>query len=185
MRRATLIAMTAFRFAVVVLFLVTACGNPPPPGWQQGGAPLVIDRMSWMTAGGRRINVAQDGQVTIHGHLIFSIDRAGRVYDHDNEPVALLLPDGTLEGSGGTELGHVGVTNAAPPRASYAWLTVLPDGQVLHFAPDGTRTPGGYWRGCDGPQHRACTLVSHLLSLHRIAVKHRYRSYKYPNDNLE
>jgi hypothetical protein len=163
--------MQALRFGLpIAALLLAACENTPPPGWAKGGAALVIKDMSWKTGDGRDVAVAADGKVTADGDLLLSIDRAGRVYDEDNEPVALLLPDGTVEGSDGAHLGQVGVTNAAPPGGGNAWLAVLPDGHVLHFESDGERTSDGVWRGCEGPQHRTCTFVSHLFTLHRVAA---------------
>lgn len=155
----------------VAALLVAGCENPPPPGWAKGGAPLVITAMSWKTGDGRDVDVTADGKVRIDGDLLVTIDRAGRIYDDDNEPIALLLPDGTVLGSENMHLGQVGVTNAAPPGGGNAWLAVLPDGHVMHFESDGERTTDGVWRGCDGPQHRTCTLVSHLVTLHRVAAE--------------
>jgi hypothetical protein len=83
----------------VAVLLVSACADPPPAGWAKGGAPLVIKQMSWKTGAGEEVVVTEDGKVTSDGDHIFTIDRAGRVYDDDKEPVALLLPDGTVEGS--------------------------------------------------------------------------------------
>jgi len=161
-------ALGCWLAAVAVLAL--GCENSPPPGWAKGGAPLVIKAMSWKTGDGRDVAITEDGKVTIDGDSLVTIDRAGRIYDDDNEPVALLLPDGTVEGEEGSHLGQVGVTNAAPPGGGNAWLAVMPDGHVVHFESDGERTDDGVWRGCNGPQHRTCTLVSHLVTLHRVAV---------------
>lgn len=157
----------------IAVLLLAACENPPPAGWAKGGAPLVIKPMSWKTGAGEDVAVTEDGKVTTDGDLIFTIDRAGRVYDEEKEPLALLLPDGTIEGSEQTHLGQIGVTNAAPPGGGNAWLAVLPDGHVVHFDQDGERSADGVWRGCDGPQHRTCTLVSHLYTLHRVAAASR------------
>jgi hypothetical protein len=162
---------------LLAAMLVGACQNTPPPGWAKGGAPLVIKAMSWKTGDGRDVAVDAEGKVIADGDLLFSLDRAGRVYDEDNEPVALLLPDGTVVGSEGTNLGQIGVTNAAPPGGGNAWLAVLPDGHVLHFESDGERTSDGLWKGCDGPQHRTCTLVSHLITLHRVASASQNNMY--------
>ena len=46
-----------------------------------------------------------------------------------------------------------------------AWLAVVPNGQVIYFDDDGTRSAGGLWTGCEGPAHRTCTLVTHLIAL--------------------
>jgi hypothetical protein len=163
--------MRALRYGLpVAVLLLVGCENPPPPNWAKGGAPLVIKQMTWKTGDGRNVVVTADGKITSDGDLIYTLDRAGRVYDEDKEPIALLLPDGTVQGSENVHLGQVGVTNAAPPGGGNAWLAVLPDGHVLHFEEDGERTSDGLWRGCDGPQHRTCTFVSHLFTLHRIAA---------------
>jgi hypothetical protein len=41
----------------------------------------------------------------------------------------------------------------------------MPNGQVVYFDDDGSRSIGGVWRGCQGPGLRACTLVTHLVIL--------------------
>ena len=61
------------------------------------------------------------------------------------------------------------VPNAAPPGGGPAWLSVLPNGEVVHFDPDGQRSSDGVWQGCNGPIMRTCTLVSHLYTLQRVA----------------
>jgi hypothetical protein len=100
------------------------------------------------------------------GEVLFAIDRVGRIVDDENDPVALLFPDGRLAGTDGM-LGRVGLNNASPPGASLAWLSLLPDGQVLFFDTDGEREPQGVWQGCDGPVRRTCTLVTHIVALQR------------------
>ncbi|MBN1612807.1 MAG: hypothetical protein JW940_39660 [Polyangiaceae bacterium] len=144
---------------------LSACAPQTPPHWAQGGAPLVIAAARW-DLGDETVQILPNGQVVRDGDVLFAVDRVGRVVDEDNDPVALLLPDGRLAGSDGM-LGHVGLNNASPPGASTAWLSLLPNGQVLFFDRDGDREPQGVWRGCQGPVRRTCTLVTHVLALQR------------------
>jgi hypothetical protein len=103
--------------------------------------------------------------VLVDGDLTFVVDRVGRVANSDYEPFAVLLPEGQLVGTDHADLGRIGVSNASPPGAVEAWLAVMPDGTVTYFDSDGERLAGGAWRGCGGPVHRACTLVTQLLAL--------------------
>jgi hypothetical protein len=115
--------------------------------------------------GRTQVEVRQNGQVIEDGDLIYSIDRVGRVVDDSNEPVAILLPDGHVAGPNDRYLGRVGLSNASPPDADVAWLSVMPDGSVVRFDADGQRASDGRWSGCNGPQMRVCTLVTHLLAV--------------------
>jgi hypothetical protein len=124
----------------------------------------------WTTSDGTPIEIRADGKVLADGTLAVVIDRAGRIYDADNEPAAILLSDGNIVGTDGVNLGRIGVTNAAPPGSDAAWLAVLPDGRVVHFDPDGERSHDGAWRGCEGSKLRTCTLVTHLVTLERVAA---------------
>jgi hypothetical protein len=119
----------------------------------------------WNRGGADAVEVRPDGKVLEDGSLIFVIDRVGRVADDHYEPVAVLLPDGRVAGTDNQFLGRVGITNASPPDAGQAWLAVVPNGQVIYFADDGARSSGGTWTGCEGPAHRTCTLVTHLVAL--------------------
>jgi len=153
---------------VLAVALVAGCGPPPPPPrWAEGGAILAIPKAVWVQSDGDKVELLPDGRVLDDGDLLFVVDRVGRVVDSDYEPFALLFPDGRLAGSGGLPLGHVGMTNAAPPDRHEAWLAVMPDGNVVYFDEDGARAQGGRWSGCEGPAHRTCTLVTHL-----VAVQH-------------
>lgn len=143
---------------------LAACTSPPPPRWVEGGAPLTVTPARW-DAGDDTIEILANGQVLENGDVIFAVDRAGRIVDEDNEPVAILLPDGHLVGTERAHLGRVGVHNASPPGATVAWLALLPNGQVLFFNREGDREPQGVWQGCRGPQHRTCTLVTHVVTL--------------------
>jgi hypothetical protein len=151
------------------LFGVVACSSAPPPHWATGGAPLAIQPAAWRTASGGTVELHPDGKVFVEGSESFSLDRAGRVFDSDNEPVAILLPDGNLVGTDDVYLGRIGLANASPPGRDTAWVAVLPDGSVLRFEPDGERSSDGAWQGCAGAAHRACTLITHLVELDRAA----------------
>jgi hypothetical protein len=147
------------------IFSVAGCAAKPPPRWVEGGAQLVIAPARWDREGSDPIEIHADGKITKDGDPYLLVDRAGRVVDEDNEPVAILLPDGQLAGPDNTPLGRVGDTNASPPDRVTAWLAVMPDGTVVFFDEDGDRHRGGVWRGCAGPQHRTCTLITHVISV--------------------
>src|SRR5688572_13404502 len=146
--------MRWLRTAALTLLSLASFGCTPkePPRWAEGGAPLVIAPARWDRADDDTIEILQNGQVVEDGDPIFLVDRAGRIVDEDNEPVAILLPDGHIAGTENRLLGRVGVSNAAPPNGAAAWLAVLPNGQVMYFDEDGERSTDGAWRGCNGPQ---------------------------------
>jgi len=161
--------MRSLPAAAVAASLLVACSNTPPPHWAEGGARLVVGEALWKTGEESVVQILPDGKVTADGRLLMTVDAAGRVYDADNEPVAVVLPDGNIAGLNDSHLGRIGVSNAAPPGGGPAWLTVLPNGQVTHYEPDGERSFDGTWQGCDGPKLRTCTLVSHLYTLERVS----------------
>ena len=146
------------------LAIVSGCSSTPPPGWASGGAPLAFKSAVW-ERDDDRIEIKDNGHVLEDGDLLFVIDRVGRVVDEDYEPVALILPDGNVAGPDNQHLGRVGVTNAAPPGYAAAWLSIRPDGAVVRFDSDGEQELDGRWHGCNGPQMRTCTLVTHLLAV--------------------
>lgn len=94
------------------------------------------------------------------------IDRGGRTWDSNNDPVALLEPNGQVMGPGDKLLGSVGVLHASRAGESSAWLSVLPSGEVVQYADDGTRSPLGAWVGCHQTylSHQTCTYLSHILA---------------------
>ncbi len=136
----------------------------PPPRWEEGGAPLFIEASRW-ERDGDPIEITADGKILEDGDHIMSVDRAGRVVDEDNEPVAILLPTGQVAGPDDTALGHVGVTNASPPGSGTAWLSIMPNGTVVRFDADGDRESDGQWFGCRGPAMRTCTLITHVIAV--------------------
>ncbi|MCC6663283.1 MAG: hypothetical protein IT375_06025 [Polyangiaceae bacterium] len=149
--------------SVLVAVCALGCSANPPPRWQEGGSPLVISPARWDRPDDDSIQIHADGKVTEDGSLLFVIDRAGRVVDKDYEPLAIVLPDGHVGGPDNTLLGRIGHSNAAPPGSAAAWLAVMPNGQVVRFDEEGDRHDAGVWYGCEGPQKRTCTLVSHVL----------------------
>jgi hypothetical protein len=149
---------------VAALALLGGCTTPPPARWATGGATLALDRARWERPDAT-IDLLPDGRVLVNGDHLWTLDTAGRVYDPDRTPIAVLEPDGPLDGAGDRPLGVVGVANASPPHAASAWLTVLPAGQVILYDSDGERSAAGAWVGCRGPVQRTCTLVSHLVAL--------------------
>jgi hypothetical protein len=147
------------------------CSPKEPPRWAEGGAALAITPARWNRADDDTIEILQNGQVVEDGDPIFLVDRAGRIVDEDNEPVAILLPDGFVAGTDNRLLGRVGNSNAAPPNAAAAWIAIMPNGQVVYFDEDGERSSDGAWQGCNGPQLRTCTLITHVIALRRWAQR--------------
>lgn len=146
-----------------IALLAAGCGSKPPPMWQEGGAPLTLPAARWDRPDDDSIEIQPDGKVLEDDDLLFVVDRAGRIVDEDYEPVAILLPDGHVGGRDNQDFGRIGVANAAPPGSAAAWLAIMPDGQVVRFDEEGDRYNGGRWHGCNGPQQRTCTLVTHVL----------------------
>jgi hypothetical protein len=154
--------------AVLALAVLSqGCTPTPPARWEEGGAPLLIAPARWDRPDDDPIEILANGKVLDDGDLLFVVDRAGRVTDEDYEPVAVLLPDGHVAGTDNRLLGRVGLANAAPPGSAAAWLAILPNGQVIHFDEEGEREDAGVWHGCEGPQKRTCTLVTHVLWVQR------------------
>ena len=157
--------------ALALLSACASCAPSAPPRWAEGGAPLFIQPAHWERPDDDAVDIKANGQVLEGGHLRFVIDRVGRVTDDSYEPFALLAPDGHLLGTGDRMLGYVGVSNASPPFAEQAWLSLQPDGRVLFFEPTGERSDHGKWTGCDGPGRRACTLVTQIFALRNYRVE--------------
>ena len=166
---AILRAMRLPLVAIAGAACLVACSNTPPPHWAEGGAPLAIGAAAWKTADDVSVQLLPDGKVLVDGHHFFTVDVAGRIYDSENEAVGIVLPDGNIAGPNDVHLGRIGVSNASPPGSRSAWLSVLPNGQVTHYDPDGERSYDGSWQGCAGPKLRTCTLVSHLYTLERAS----------------
>jgi hypothetical protein len=157
-----------FPIAAVGIVLVS-CAAQPPAHWAPGGAPLDIPRARW-ERGDDTADLMPDGRVLVDGSLAFSIDRAGRVFEPDNTPIALLERDGRLIGKDDVVLGVIGVHNASLPGQAQAWLTVGDRGEVVMYDEDGERKSAGVWTGC-GRAVRTCTLVTHVIAM--ATARHR------------
>jgi hypothetical protein len=111
------------------------------------------------------IEVRPDGKVLVDNDPAFNIDGAGRVFETDGDPIAVLQPDGALVGRNQTAMGQVGLLSAAFPGSSTAWVGMGPKGEVIRYDPEGERSQDGYWQGCGGPAVLTCTLVTHMVLL--------------------
>lgn len=154
-----------FIFASVCLSGLIGCANKAPANWARGGAAIDIPRARWVVATSV-IDVFPDGRVLLNDSQQLTVDRGGRVWDSNNDPVALLEPTGNVMGPGDKLLGNVGVLHASRNDETNAWLSVLPTGEVVQYTDDGTRSPLGVWVGCHQTyqSHQTCTYLSHLLA---------------------
>lgn len=168
--RAPTMASMGLRFAPLALLapLLVACAatTTPPSRWAAGGARLDLPNARWVV-GDEIITMRPDGIVERNGEFELGLDRAGRVFDEDNEPIALLEPDGHVHGNTDADLGRVGMITASLPGSDVAWIAVLPDGQVTQFGVDGERMSLGSWVGCNVSPSAAlaCTLATHLITM--------------------
>jgi hypothetical protein len=151
--------------ASVCLSGLMGCSRAAPVNWARGGQPIEIPRARWIVATSV-IDVFPDGRVLLNDNQQMTLDRGGRAWDSNNDPVALLEPTGNVMGPGDKLLGKVGVLHASKGDEQNAWLSVLPSGEVVQYADDGTRTPLGVWVGCNQTYqtHQTCTYLSHLLA---------------------
>lgn len=154
--------------------LLPSCAPSQPPRWAEGGAQLVIAPARWERGDDDPVEIQADGKVLEGGKLRFTIDRVGRVTDDDYDAFAILLPDGHIVGTDDHALGYVGVSNATPPLSAQAWLSLLPDGRVMFFHPDGDRGTLGQWTGCNGPNRRSCTLVTQIFLVQNLRMAPMY-----------
>ena len=146
------------------LIFFVGCGPAKPPtGWQTGGTELYVPRARWIV-GDVIVDVDHEGRVLIGGKHALTIDRAGRVYDAYNQPVALLGRDGMLTGADDEPMGWVGAGEAMLPGDDHSWLQLDHTGLLLRLDNDGDSRPFGQWVGCNHPSVvQACTLVSHVV----------------------
>ncbi len=148
------------------------CSATPPPRWASGGAPMEIAPAVWHRGSGT-IFLGKDGKVTEDGDVLFVVDAAGRVYEDDGDPIAVVQPDGYLVGTDNTAMGQLGPVTAAFPGSDQAWLSIGPRGEVTRYDTDGTRSHQGYWEGCNGAVVRTCTLITQLMALREYARQPR------------
>lgn len=165
--------MRASAWAALLACSLTSCQAHPPIHWAQGGSRLDIPRAR-CSQGDGVIDVMPDGRVLGNGDHLFTIDAAGRVFDRENDPIALLEMDGRLVGKDDVDLGRVGLRNASPPGVDFAWLTLDETGTVVRFDPEGGPHPSGAWSGC-GPALRTCTLVTHVIALSQMRGRNASR----------
>lgn len=156
--------------AVRVLSLLLVCGSlscsssRPPAGWPQGGMPVQLPSARWVVMGST-VDLRPSGQVYLDGDYFMTIDPVGRVFDEENQPIALLYPDGSVRGPDDQPLGVVGYLHASQAATTHAWITLTPQGPVIRYDGEGERHDFGIWIGCsDSPQTQlTCTLVTHLM----------------------
>lgn len=160
--------------AAAALAASVGCSATPPANWQKGGAPLDIPRARWVF-GTSVVEIMQDGQVVANGEHVMSVDRGGRVFDPDREPIALLEPDGRVIGTDDEALGVVGAEHASKPEEENAWLSVARSGEVIVYNDEGERMAAGVWIGCNGSAraHQVCTLVTHLMAMKMRSLAER------------
>jgi hypothetical protein len=151
--------------------LLCSCASTPPRSWNSGGAPILLPEAQWTDSDGTTYELRRDGAVVAGGNLFLSLDPAGRVYDDSGTGVAVLQADGHLEGPDSTDLGRIGIGNASPPNSDTAWISVQANGDVIFVDDEHDRHAYGHWTGCEGPARRTCTLVTHLVTLHRLATQ--------------
>jgi hypothetical protein len=151
---------------------LAACTSAPPSRWAQGGAQLAIARARWERPSDT-VDLLPDGRVMVDGEHLWTIDAAGRVSDNDRGSIAVLDPNGQLQGNDDRSLGVVGMSNASAPGSGEAWLSLQGNGQVTYYDGEGERRAGGAWVGCQGPVFRTCTLVSHLVTLREVSRRPR------------
>ena len=121
----------------------------------------MLPRARWVN-GDVAVDIHHDGKVLVNGAHALNIDRAGRVFDLENEPIAVLQTDGLLWGTGEEPMGWVGAGEAMLPGGTGPWLSLTPSGEVVRH--DRGNRPFGLWRGCESQSViQACTLVTHLI----------------------
>lgn len=153
--------MRRLSILLAALPALSACASRPPPNWAQGGAPTLLPRAHWQREDAP-VDLMPDGTVLVDGDRWLRVDGAGRVYDSEGEPFAVLEPSGELLGTEDSSLGSVDIYTSSLPGTRRPWVTVAQGGVVVHYDEDGDPHADGTWTGC-GPAARTCTLVSHLV----------------------
>lgn len=154
----------ALLLLLFVGLLASSCASKPPPNWATGGARLALTTARW-TRSDATVDVRPDGKVLMDGDAVLGIDAAGRVFETDGEPVAVLDREGNLVGRDSTHMGMVGSQTASFPGDRTAWVGLGPRGEVIRFGSEGERSQDGYWQGCAGAMASTCMLVTHMILL--------------------
>jgi hypothetical protein len=147
--------------------LLAGCAPKPPAHWAQGGAELEIPAARWVR-GDATVELHPDGKIKVNGEHEATLDRAGRLFDVDAQPIALLMPDGRVVGPDDAPLGFVGQATASLPDTRTAWIAIQPTGEVVRFEDDGAPAPMGAWFGdCRATPRtmQVCTLVTHMMAM--------------------
>ena len=168
------------RLILASALCVGACAPSAPANWARGGAVLDVPRARWVV-GVSIVDVFPDGRILLNDTQEMTVDRGGRVFDTNNDPVALLEPGGNLVGPNDKPLGNVGILHAAKAEEQHAWLSVMPTGEVVQYEDTGARSSLGVWIGCNqsyATQH-TCTLISHILAPRVLGIM-RNRRMMYP-----
>jgi hypothetical protein len=152
--------------------MVSACASAPPPRWAEGGTSLQLPAAFW-SRGDSTIELRPDGKVLIDNGQALGIDAAGRVFETDGDPIAVLQPDGYLVGKDNTSMGFVGPVSATFPGSDHAWFTIGSRGEVVRYDTDGEHSQDGVWQGCAGASFRTCTLVTHVVLLRELRRRPR------------
>jgi hypothetical protein len=152
------------RARLLLLAATAACSATPPANWATGGATLDIPRARWVY-GDTVVDVIEDGRILVNGYQEFTVDAAGRLFDLDHEPVALLEADGLVSAPDDEVLGIVGSEHASRPDEDHAWLSLTPSGEVIRYDEDGERYGFGVWMGCRvSPRaSQLCVYLTHVL----------------------
>lgn len=152
------------RLLAPALLGLVACSATPPANWAQGGGALDVVRARWVL-GDSTIDVVEDGRVLVNGEHEYTVDAAGRLFDEDNEPVALLQADGQVSGPDDEHLGIVGSEHASRPHEETAWLSLTPSGEVIRYDEDGERYGFGVWMGCrvSPRSSQMCVYITHVI----------------------
>jgi hypothetical protein len=165
--------MNILDWALLSTLTFTGC-NSPPPNWAQGGAPLDIPRARW-TRLHTQIDIMPDGNVLADGeHVLFKIDRAGRLRSPNDTPIAVLESDGRLMGPGDELLGRIELRSAVPADRDLAWLSIGEHGEVRLVGSDGKIEVAGGWTGCETAV-RTCTLATHFVEIIESRIEDRRR----------
>lgn len=161
-----MLAVVKRSLPLAFVLLAAGCAPRPPAQWAQGGAELEIPAARWVR-GDATVELYPDGKLRINGEHEATLDRAGRLFDTDAQPIALLLPDGRLVGPDDAPLGFVGQATASLPDARTAWLAIQLTGEVVRFEDDGAPVSMGAWVGACRATPRTmqvCTLITHVVA---------------------